>query len=260
MRRILIFALALAATAGCASGVKKQFTLTVDPPDAQITVIARADQPGESYHSPANISVRVPEDRSMAAQSRVVISRENYKTTVLPLSSVQGNSVRIKLAKALQYRLKYSLLTPVRSEELTYRDRVISVRIIPREQNIELKLDNLTQQPLKILWDTASYTDASNRQHRVIHSGIKWENRADRIPPQTIPPGGTLQEWVMPESSIEYSGGKKGYAAKPLFVLDNESALALKGRTVNLFLPIELDRAIIPDYSFMILIEDVIKE
>ena len=108
----------------------------MDPPDAQITVIARADQPGESYHSPANISVRVPENRTLAAQSRVVISRENYKTIVLPLSSVQGNSVRIKLAKALQYRLKYSLLTPVRSDELAYQDRVLAVRIIPREQNI----------------------------------------------------------------------------------------------------------------------------
>jgi hypothetical protein len=260
MKRILILALALAATTGCASGVKKQFTLTVDPPDAQITVIARADRPGESYHSPANISVRVPEDRSMAAQSRVVISRENYKTTVLPLSSVQGGSVRIKLAKALQYRLKYSLITPVRSEELAYQDKVLALRIIPREQNIELKLDNLTNVPLTVLWDTADYTDVSGRRHRIIHSGIKWEKRAERVPPQIIPPGGSLQEWVMPESSIAYSGEKKGYVAKPLFVLDNESALALKGRTVNLFLPIELDRAIIPNYSFTILIEDVIKE
>ncbi len=260
MRRILVFALALAATAGCASGVKKQFTLTVDPPDAQITVIARADQPGESYHSPADISVHIPEDRSVAAQSRIVISRESYNTMVLPLSSVQGNSIRIKLAKALQYRLKYSLLAPVRSAELAYRDRILAVRIIPREQHLDLKLDNLTQQPLTILWDRASYTDASNRQHRIIHSGIKWEKRTERVPPQVIPPGGTLQEWVMPESSIEYSGKEKGYVAKPLFVLDNEGALALKGRTVTLFLPIEMDRAIIPDYSFMIQIDDVIKE
>jgi hypothetical protein len=260
MKRILILALALAVTAGCASGVKKQFTLIVDPPDAQITVIARADQPGASYHSPANISVHIPDNRSTAAQSRVVISRENYKTAVLLLSSVQGSSVRIKLAKALQYRLKYRLLTPVRSDELAFQDRILAVRIMPREQHIDLKIDNLTQKPLTILWDTASYTDASSRQHQIIHSGIKLENRAQRVPPQTIPPGGTLQEWVMPESAIEYLGKKEGYVTKPLFVLDNESALALKGRTVNLFLPVELDRAIIPDYNFSILIEDVIKE
>jgi len=261
MKRILVLALALAATVGCASsGIKKQFTLTVDPPDAQITVITTAGQPGGPYHSPANISVQVPVDRSLAAQSRVVISRENYKTIVLPLSSVQGTSVRIKLAKAIQYRLKYGLITPVRSNDLAYQDRVLAVRIMPREQNIEFKIDNLTQQPLKILWDTASYTDASGRQHRVIHSGIKWEKRSERVPPQTILPGETLQGWVMPESSIAYSAEKKGYVAKPLFVLDSESALALKGRTVNLFLPIELDRAIIPNYSFTIEIEDVIKE
>ena len=259
MKRILILALAVVSAAGCAAGVKKQFTLTVDPPDAQITVITKADRPGESYHSPANISVDIPEDES-AAQSRIVISRENYKTTVLPLNSVQGNSIRIKLAKALQYRLKYSLLTPVRSDQLAFQDRILSVRIIPREQNIELRIDNLTQMPLTILWDKADYTDATHRKHRVIHSGIKWEKRGERIPPQIIPPRGTVQEWIMPESSIVYSGEKKGYVAKPLFVLDSENALALKGRTVNLFLPIELERAVIPDYSFTIVIDDVIKE
>ena len=73
-------------------------------------------------------------------------------------------------------------------------------------------------------------------------------------------PGGTLQEWVIPESSIQYAAEKKGYVTKPLFVLDSENTPELKGRTVNLFLPVEIDRAIIPDYSFTIVIEDVIKE
>lgn len=258
MKRILMLALALTAAAGCASGVKKQFTLTVDPPDAQIMVIARADQPGESYRSPAAITI--PEDRAMAAQGRVVISRENYRTTVLPLSSVQGDSIRIKLAKAVQYRLKYSLLTPVRSEHLAFQDRVLAIRLIPREQRIDLEIDNLTKKPLTVLWDSAEYTDAMNRRHRIIHSGIKWENRSARVPPQIIPAGGSLKESVMPESSITRVAGEKKYAAKPLFVLDNDSALSLKGSTVNLFLPVEIDRAIIPSYSFTIRIDDVIKE
>jgi hypothetical protein len=260
MKRILVLALALAAATGCASGITKQFTLIVDPPDARIMVITQGDLPGESYRSPAAISVLIPEDRAMAAQGRVVISRENYKTTVLPLSSVQGDSIRIKLAKAVQYRLKYSLLTPVRSEHLTFQDRVLAIRLIPREQYIDLEIDNLAKKSLTVLWDSAEYTDAMNRRHRIIHSGIKWENRAARVPPQIIPAGGSLKESVMPESSITRVAGEKKYAAKPLFVLDNDSALSLKGRTVNLFLPVEIDRAIIPSYSFTIRIDDVIKE
>ncbi len=259
MKRILILVLALVSAAGCA-GVRKQFTLTVDPPDAQITVIAGANEPGQSYRSPADISVRIPSDHSLAAQSRVVISRQNYRTTVLQLSSVQSDSVRIKLAKAAQYHLKYSLLTPVRSEDLSFHDRILKVKIVPREQHIDFKIDNLTQKPVTLLWEKASYTDAMSREHRVIHSGIKWENRTSRIPPQVIPAGGSLQESVIPESAIEYGGENKGYVAKPLFVLDSESALALKGRTINLFLPVEVDRAIIPDYSFTILIDNVVKE
>ncbi len=259
MRRILILALVLISAAGCA-GVKKRFTLTVDPPDAQITVIADSGRPGEPYHSPANISVRIPADHALAAQSRVVISRENYKTTVLQLSSVQSDSVRIKLAKASQYRLKYSLLTPLRSEDLSFRDRLVSVRIVPMEKHIEFRIDNLSQKPVTLVWEKASYTDAVSRVHRIIPSAVKWENRAGRIPPQVIPAGGSLQESILPENAIEYAGEQKGYVAKPLFVLDGDSALSLKGRTINLFLPVEVDRAIIPDYSFTVRIDDVIKE
>ena len=98
MKKIVILALALLAAAGCVTVKQPQFTLTVDPPDAQIDVIGRGDLPGTSYRSPANIPI--PTDHAMAAQSRVVISHKDYKTTVLLLSSVQGDSVRISLQKA----------------------------------------------------------------------------------------------------------------------------------------------------------------
>jgi hypothetical protein len=64
----------------------------------------------------------------------------------------------------------------------------------------------------------------------------------------------------MPENSIAYSGEKKGYVVKPLFVLDSDRALSLKGKTVSIFLPVAIDGAMIPDYNFRIKIEDVIKD
>ncbi len=256
MRKIVILALALLAASGCVAS--RQFTLIVDPPDAQIEVIGRGDPPGTSYRSPASISI--PADHAVAAQSRVLISRKNYKPIVLQLSSVQGDSIRIRLQKASQYRLKYSLAAPVRSDDLTYRDKILAVTIVPRDQHIDLKIDNLTRKPLTILWETADYTDVMYRPHRLIPSGIKWENRANRVPPQTIPVGGTLQESVTPADSIAYSGEKKGYVAKPLFVLDSDSALSLKGKTMSIFLPVAVDGAIIPDYNFRINIDDVIKD
>jgi hypothetical protein len=229
----------------------------VDPPDAQIEVTGQGDTPGKSYHSPALISV--PTDKAPAAQGRLVITRKDYKTMVLMLSSVRGDSLRINLQKAFRYRLKYSLVGPAKSADLTFRDKIVAVTIVPREKNFDLKIENLTQKPISILWDSADYTDVRDQSHRIFPSTVKMENKGDRIPPHTIPIGGSLQVAVTPEDSISYAG-TKGYVVKPLFVLDSDSAPSLKDKTVSIFLPVAIDGAIIPNYMFKIKIEDVIKE
>jgi hypothetical protein len=256
MKKIVILAAALLAAAGCASSVR-QITLTVDPSDAQIEVVGQGDLPAKPYRSPANISI--PTDRAMAAQSRVVISRKDYKTTVLQLGSVRGDSVRIKLQKAFQYHLKYSMVGPAPSADLTFRDKILAVTIAPREKNFDLKIENLTPRPLAVLWDTADYTDVRYQSHRIVPSTVKLEERSGRIPPQTIPVGGSLQVSVTPVDAISHAG-EKGYVVKPLFVLDSESALSLKGKTMSIFLPVGIDGAIIPDYIFKIRIDDVIQD
>jgi hypothetical protein len=257
MKEILILAIAFLAAAGCAPAVK-QFTLIVDPPDAQIEVTGQAGQPGKPYRSPARISI--PADKTVAAQSRIVISHKDYKSTVLQLKNMQEEtSITIKLQKAVQYRLKYSLVGPVKSPDLTFRDNIFAVTIVPRDLNFDLKIENLARKPIAILWDTADYTDVRYRSHKIYPSTIKAEDRGGRIPDQTIPVGGSLQVSVTPVDSVSYAGGK-GYVIKPLFDLDNDSALSLKGQTVSIILPIEIDRAIIPSYIFKIKIEDVIKE
>ena len=254
---ILILALALFTAVGCAPAVK-QFTLIVDPPDAKIEVSGQGDPAGMPYRSPARISI--PADQSVAAQSRIVISHKDYKTTVLQLKNMQGDrNIRIKLLKAVQYRLKYSLVGPVKSPDLIFRDNIVAVTIVPRDLNFDLKIENLAQKPIAILWDTADYTDVRYRSHKIYPSTIKAEERGGRIPAQTIQAGGSLQVSVTPVDSVSYAG-EQGYVIKPLFDLDNDSALSLKGQTVSLFLPIQIDRAIIPDYNFKIKIEDVIRE
>jgi hypothetical protein len=257
MKKILILAIALLAAAGCAPAVK-QFTLIVDPPDAQIEVAGLGDQPATPYRSPARIPI--PADQTVAAQGRIVISHKDYKSTMLQLKNMQGDSsIRIKLLKAVQYRLKYSLVGPVKSPDLTFRDNIVGVTITPRDLNFDLKIENLARKPIGIMWDTADYTDVRYQRHRIFPSTIKAEERGGRIPAQTIPVGGSLQVSITPVDSVSYGGGK-GYVIKPLFDLDNDSALSLKDKTVSIFLPIEIDRAIIPNYIFKIKIEDVVKE
>ena len=52
---------------------------------------------------------------------------------------------------------------------------------------------------------------------------------------------------------------RKSYDIRPLFPLESAVAAELKGRAVILFIPVEIDRQIIP-YNFKIEITDSVKE
>jgi hypothetical protein len=259
MKRLLVLACVLLIATGCTT-VTKRFSVVVEPPDAEITVISGGDQPEQKFRSPADITVSIPKDPDLAARSRMEVRREAYKPKIVGLAGIEeGHVVTIKLEKAVHYRLTFRLISPALSEDLRYRDRIVSVAFTVGERQFEMNLENLTRKDLKILWDRTEYTDFVNRQHRLMHSGVRPQDRNNPVAPQAVPAGGSLQQAVMPTSAIVYSREKKAYETKPLFPLDSDTALALKGRTFYLFLPIEMDRQIIP-YNFKFQITDVIKE
>jgi hypothetical protein len=261
MKKILFLACALAITAGCAAGVKKHFSVVVDPPGADITVIPGGDRPEQKYRSPADITVSVPKDPALAVKSRMEIRREAYKPKIIVLSGIsEGETLKIKLDKVVHYLLKFRLLGPVQSDDLHYRDKIVDIRIKPGERNFAVSIENRTRQPFKILWEQSQYQDFMYRQHRLIHSGIKPQDRNNIIAPEEVPAGGSIQRDIMPVDAVMYSQEKKGFEIKPLFPLDSDSALSLKGKTFTLFLPVEMDRAIIPDYNFKVEILDAVRE
>lgn len=260
MKKLFVLACVLVIAAGCATEVKKRFSVVVEPPDAEITVIPGGDRQEQKFRSPADITVYIPRDPELAARSRMEITREAYKPKVVGLGSIEeGHVVTIKLERTVHYLLKFRLLSPALSEDLRYRDRIISAAFTVGERQFEMNIENLTQKEIKILWDRTEYTDVVNRQHRLMHSGVRPQDRNNPVAPQAIPAGGSLQQAAMPASSVVYSREKKAYETKPLFPLDSDTALALKGRTLYLFLPVEMDRQIIP-YNFKFQVTDVIKE
>jgi hypothetical protein len=244
---------------GCAT-VEKRFTVIVEPPDAVITVIPGGDGPERKFSSPADVTVSIPTDPDLAAASRVEVTRELYKPKTVSIAGIEeGYVMRIKLEKLVHYLLKFRLLAPAPSDDLRYRDREIAAAFTPGERQFDLDLTNYSGKTIRILWDRAEYTDYVNKQHRIMHSGVRPQDRNNAIPPETVQPGGSVQRSIMPVSAVVYSKEKKGYDTKPLFPVDNDRAVALKGRRIYLFLPIEVDRAIIP-YNFKFEISEVTKE
>lgn len=258
MKRFLILACIATLAAGCT--VKKQFSVMVEPPDAEITIVPGEGRPKKTYRSPADITVHIPGDPVKAANSRMEIKRETYQTKIIRLDTIEEKKHKIMLDKLVLYRVKYKLIRPVRSDDLRYRDNIVDIRLVPGDRQFELTVENLTGKPVKILWDRAQYIDFMNRPHTLMHSGIRPKDRNDIVQPQVVPAGSTLQQAVFPKNSVKYVQSMKEYFIKQLLPLYRENAIGLKGRTFSVFLPIELDRAIIPDYNFIFQIVEMERE
>jgi hypothetical protein len=221
---------------GCISERTKRFALVVDPPDADIRVISGSDLKESRYRSPAEITAGMPSDTVLEKKTLLEITRDKYRPVVLSLRNIKdGDNLHIKLEKVVQYRLKCRLLIPVPSDEIKVEDKVVSVSIIVEDRQFHLNLTNLTSSELKILWDLAEYTDIRNRQHRLMHSGVPYQDRSNPLSSQPVPPLGSVQEAVMPISSVGYSQRSKAYENLPLFPLDSESAAALREIFLSLY-------------------------
>ncbi len=264
MKRVVVAVVAAILATSCSSPVTKNFKVFADPYDSVIKVISGADLNERKYSSPATVTVEVPSDPALASKAFLEVQRENYRSKVIPLKDIKpGETLNIQLEKIIQklvkYSLKYRLKTPAASNELQFRDRFVAIVFSIGEQAINVRIDNMTEHDVKILWDRSEYTDPSNQPHRIMPSTVHFQDRNNPISDQTIQGKSSIQEDVIPISNVFLSPQNKGYGIHPLFPLDTDMAAGLKGKSFALFIPIEVDRVIIP-YNFKIEIIDAKKE
>jgi hypothetical protein len=284
----------LAATylyiAGCSGSiVTKSFRVITEPPDAVITVASSIEQHKNKYTSPAVIAVDVPSDSTITAKSYLTVTKSNFKPVVIPLRHIStGDSIKIKLDKIVapfqkEYstsantgsdvsRLRYRLLSPAMSDnlksqlgtrsltstlsdEIKFVDQIVSISFLVSRQSFEMRLTNLSRYPLKILWDRAEYRDIHARCSRLMHSGIRYQDRHNPIPDQIIIPSASVQEIITPVKNVHVSSPGRGYEINPLFDGESAGLAGLYEKVFDLFIPIEINRSIVP-YNFKIQILD----
>ncbi len=258
MKRFIVAALVAVLASGCSGIATKNFKVFVEPQDSVITVVSGAELRELKYRSPAAITAAVPTDAERSSKAVLTVSRENYKTQIVPLRDIKdGQTLNIKLEPTIRYRLSYRLISPIVSDTLQFRDSTIAVSFMFGDQSFQLRFENLTARNVKILWERSEYTDANGQSHRLMHSGIHFQDRNNPIPDQTVQPRSSVQEAVIPISKVYFVQEKKIYGVRPLFEMN--TAAGLKGKAINLFIPVEVNRAIIP-YNFKIEITDSVKE
>jgi hypothetical protein len=252
MKRWLIsLAVVLVVTAlAAASDTRKTFTLSVDPPDALIRVVSGSALNEQRHRSPATITASVPEDRELAKKAVVEITRERYKRVVIPLRNIRdGEVLKLRLEKDGSKTLKFRMVAPAQSGDIRIKDANVDLSFVLNEKQMNMTLTNRTSHPIHVVWQRAVYTDAANTPHRVMHPGIRYEDRNRSFPFQTIMPYMTVHQAVIPVDNVKTSLQKKIEETGPLFPVETLSRLS--GKELNLLIPIQIDKDVV-QYNFKI--------
>jgi len=261
---VLIAIIAVVVTSGCSSVAGKNFKVFVDPPDSTIRVVSGVELKERLYRSPATITVEVPQDPELAAKAVLQVNKDNYQQKTILLRDIKdGDTLNVKLERLphdiVRYKLSYRLVDPVVSKELRFQDKNISVSFAVGEQGFEMQFENLSSHDAKILWDRAEYTSVNGQRQRLMHTGVRFPDRNNPIPDQFVLSRSSVQETLFPIGNVYMVPQKKGYDIRPLIPRDNDAVAGLKGKSVNLFIPVEINRQIIP-YNFKIEVTDAVKE
>jgi hypothetical protein len=138
-----------------------------------------------------------------------------------------------------------------------YEDSLITIGWIPSRTQIGFILENKSPNSMKLIWDEAAYVGLDGTSGRVMHSGVKYTEANNSQPPSVIVRGGRIYDMIVPTSNIYYtSGSYGGWNERPLFPTDHAQALAAKGRSVQVLLPLEI-QGIVNEYLFTFTIQDV---
>jgi hypothetical protein len=142
-------------------------------------------------------------------------------------------------------------ITRYRSE-----DNMVRIEWRPAPVDIEFTVHNKTDSPIKIVWDEARFVDEKGISHRLIHSGIGYEERKLPQPPTVIVGGINLQDFIHPLDYFQWkeirgmkSDKQQGYWDRTPFLPTQikgtaeelrVKAGAVLGKTFQVILPFEI--------------------
>jgi hypothetical protein len=79
-----------------------------------------------------------------------------------------------------------------------FEDEVVRIKWRLTSNDIVFVVHNKADNPVKIIWDEGKFIDAEGVTHKLLHSGIGYEERNDFHPPTIIYAKDTLEDFVYP--------------------------------------------------------------
>ena len=98
--------------------------------------------------------------------------------------------------------------------KFSFEDETVRIKWLPSPYDIVFVLNNNADGQVRIVWNEARFTDEKGASHRLIHSGIGYEDRNNSQPPTIVAARGALDDFVHPADYFEREEGSGGSSYK----------------------------------------------
>jgi hypothetical protein len=102
-----------------------------------------------------------------------------------------------------------------------FEDEMVRIKWFPKPDDIVFVANNKMDRPERIVWDEARLMDEKGVSHRLIHSGIGYEERNDPQQAMVIAARGNIEDFVHPADYFQrekWSSKQQGYWRRAPFM------------------------------------------
>jgi len=154
----------------------------------------------------------------------------------------------------LDVEYRFRVTKPTISDGMELEDDNIRAVFAVTQTAVQFSILNKTAGPIKIDWNQVSFIDPDSNSYPVTHEGVKYADAAAAKPPSVVPPSAKFSDAVVPANNVSFSSGS--WSTRDLLTR-SPLAPAMKGRTISIFMPLEINGAQ-KNYLFSFEITDVL--
>ncbi|HVN47494.1 MAG TPA: hypothetical protein VMU30_01605 [Bacteroidota bacterium] len=129
-----------------------------------------------------------------------------------------------------KYQYGYSLIYPVHTDNLLFRDDSVIIQFKFDEAAIRFQLQNISRSTIHVVWNKVSL-HKNGRYVSVRHADNLYTDHVDTAASVLLPPLGYMRDLVMPRNSIAFDG--KEWVEDDLFPTTDNRNPALRTRIMH---------------------------
>jgi hypothetical protein len=125
------------------------------------------------------------------SQGTYIIANASYDISLLSVEKSTGT-------EKVYEKQKIETVLEEGIRKFYFEDEMVRIQWRPTANDIVLVVHNKADNPVKIVWDEGKFIDAEGVTHKLLHSGIGYEERNDFHPPTIVYAKDTLEDFVYP--------------------------------------------------------------